>query len=556
MPPRAETSEPTGLPLAPDALPAPAAPPGAGCEAAAGPRRFRRTRLTLPLKAMLMLVTLVIAVVGLGGGIAIATAKSMMHDNKRVQIEEFAYGIAAVLPDGTGAIDPPVIESELRSLWQTKGVDFAMVTDTNMTPIGGYVRDAGAWSYYRTRLLSGDRRLSGQVGKVLDSDVGLPEGLVLAVPVFGSAPGGPSQLVGYLHVAMNSADEAAQVRYLEGYVLLASMGIVLLALPIAGLVARHITVPIQRLAGAARALAQSGSLVRVDLTRSDELGELAETFNQMATTLQAQQENIRNANIDLELKVRERTQELESVNRRLTAEMAEKEDFLRAVSHDLNAPLRNISGMADVLMRKYSASLNTDAVQRLERIQKNVDVECELLNELLELSRIKSRREKMEPVDLHDLAQSVAEAFGADFETRGITFRMLSHLPVMRCEKARIRQVFQNLIDNATKYMRADGPREISVSFRWQGEEAVLSVKDTGMGIAAEDMGSLFRVFRRAKNASMLKIPGKGVGLAYVKSIVETYRGRLWAESYAGEGTTFYIAFPQEHFDMAHEVAA
>ncbi|HVX83788.1 MAG TPA: HAMP domain-containing sensor histidine kinase [Phycisphaerae bacterium] len=554
MPPRAETSGPTPLPPAPDVLPA--APSGAAGDVAAQPRKFARTRLTLPLKATLMLVTLVMAVVGLGGGIAIATARSMMHDNKCVQIEEFAYGIAAVLPDGKGSIDPPVIESELRSLWQTKGVDFAMVTDTDMTPIGGYVRDAGAWSYYRTRLLEGDHRLNGPVGKVMDSDTGLPEGLAIAVPIFGSAPGGPSHLVGYLHVAMNSADEAAQARYLEGYVLLASIGIVLLALPIAGLVARHITVPIQRLAGAARALGQSGSLVRVDLTRSDELGELAETFNQMAATLQAHQENIRNANIDLELKVRERTQELETVNRRLTAEMAEKEDFLRAVSHDLNAPLRNISGMADVLMRKYAASLNADAVQRLERIQKNVDVECELLNELLELSRIKSRREKMEPVDLHDLAQSVADAFGADFETRGITFRMTSHLPVMRCEKARVRQVFQNLIDNATKYMRADGPREIAVGFRWQGNEALVSVKDTGMGIAPEDMGSLFRVFRRAKNASMLKIPGKGVGLAYVKSIVETYHGRLWAESFAGEGTTFYIAFPQEHFDMAHEVAA
>src|SRR6185369_16132318 len=99
------------------------------------------------------------------------------------------------------------------------------------------------------------------------------------------------------------------------------------------------------------------------------------------------------------------------------AEISEKEDFLRAVSHDLNAPLRNISGMASMLILKYKDTMEKDALQRLERIQKNVQVECELINELLELSRIKSRREKIERVDLHELVTMVAEGFSNDLET-------------------------------------------------------------------------------------------------------------------------------------------
>jgi signal transduction histidine kinase len=513
-------------------------------------------RLTLPLKTTLMLLVLLIGVVAVCGGLWIANAQTILNQNKQDQAEEFAYGVAAVLADGAGELNAVGISQQMQAFSQTKGVAFVVVTDTDMNQVAGYVRDARAWSTYRQRITGGEQRLNGHIGKVAESFGSSGEGLAVAAPVFNHAGDRPAKLLGYLHVAMDGSAETGQLRYLEGFVLLASIGVVLLAVPVAGLVARHITVPIQRLASASRALAQSGSLVRVELSRSDELGELAEAFNHMAATLAAQQDDIRRANVGLEQKVRERTAELEAVNRRLLAEMAEKEDFLRAVSHDLNAPLRNIAGMAGVLMSKYGPSLSPDAVQRLQRIQKNVEVECELLNELLELSRIKSRREKIERVDLHELVHGVAEGFAADFETRHITFRMLSHLPVMRCEKARLRQAFQNLIDNAVKYMKEEGRREIAVAIRWGVDEAVFSVSDTGMGIAPDDLPTLFRVFRRAKNASMLKIPGKGVGLAYVKSIVETYQGRLWAESRLGEGTTFHMSFPLNHFEMSQEVAA
>src|SRR5690606_17800233 len=151
---------------------------------------------------------------------------------------------------------------------------------------------------------------------------------------------------GYLHVASGGEAVAAQLRFLQASVLFTCMGVVLLAVPIAGLIAGNITAPIQRLAGAAHALADGDLSHRVSITRSDELGELASAFNRMADTVQEQQEDIRQINAGLEQKVHERTAELEKVNGRLTSEISEKEDFLRAVSHDLNAPLRNIAGMA------------------------------------------------------------------------------------------------------------------------------------------------------------------------------------------------------------------
>jgi signal transduction histidine kinase len=116
--------------------------------------------------------------------------------------------------------------------------------------------------------------------------------------------------------------------------------------------------------------------------------------------------------------------------------------------------------------------------------------------------------------------------------------------------------MFQNLIDNGIKYMRTEGPKEIYISCRMDHDEAVFSVRDTGMGIAKDDLPHLFHVFRRAKNATVMKVPGKGVGLAYAKSIIENYSGKMWAESVEGEGTTFLFAIPRAHFEVTHEVAA
>jgi signal transduction histidine kinase len=295
-------------------------------------------------------------------------------------------------------------------------------------------------------------------------------------------------------------------------------------------------------------LAEGRLSERVRLRRSDELGDLADAFNTMAQRLEDQHAALARAHAGLEGTVRQRTAELQSVNQRLQAEVAEKEDFLRAVSHDLNAPLRNIAGMASMMLLKYGQTFEADALQRLERIQKNVDVECELINELLELSRLKTRRERIEPVNLQELVQAVAEQFSNDLERTGITLQIRTPLPVMLCERARMRQVFMNLVDNAIKYMRPEGPRLIQVSCAPHDDEIVIDVTDTGLGIAEDDLGAVFHVFRRAKSAAVARIPGKGVGLASVKAIIENYGGRLGVQSEPGAGTRFFMELPLKHF--------
>jgi signal transduction histidine kinase len=395
-----------------------------------------------------------------------------------------------------------------------------------------------------------------------------------------------ARLVGYVTLCFSNLEDEQHLARVGHLLVLIGGVAALVSLPLVYVTVHRIFHPIRQLVDAADRIANGDLHAQVAVNRPDVIGTLARSFNEMVKTVRRQQhelgdanmaladanvrlaeanERLEQANQDLERKVAQRTAQLEAANKRLTAEIAEKEDFLRAVSHDLNAPLRNISGMATMLLHKHRDTFQDDVVNRLERIQKNVEVETDLIAELLELSRIKTRRLKLEPVDLGVLVGEVAEVFEHDLRGRGITFVVDTPLPRLNCERARLRQVFQNLIDNAIKYMgegspagdeRSEPVREIHVGCAVRGDEAEFYVRDTGIGIEPDDLDKVFFVFRRGRSAAAQNVAGKGVGLASVKSIIENYHGRLWAESTPGVGTTFHIAIPRSHFEFETQEVA
>ena len=350
-----------------------------------------------------------------------------------------------------------------------------------------------------------------------------------------------TRLVGYVTVTLAEMDNQSALSRI--YVILVLVGciVVLLSFPVVYLMVRRIFTPIRQLVSATERIAQGDLDAKVAIDRPDLIGELARSFNLMVQHVKTQRQELAEANRDLEDKIQQRTSQLEMANKRLSSEIAEKEDFLRAVSHDLNAPLRNISGMATMLLMKSRDKFDADIIHRLERIQKNVEAETDLIAELLELSRIKTRRQKMEPVDVNQMVSDIGEMLENDLKSRGIELMVDNTLPVVQCEKARLRQVFQNLIDNAIKYMgeKPGAAREIHVGCQVRVTEMEFYVRDTGIGIDPEDLSKVFFVFRRGKNTATCNVPGKGVGLASVKSIIETYNGSIWVESELGKGSTF-----------------
>jgi signal transduction histidine kinase len=157
----------------------------------------------------------------------------------------------------------------------------------------------------------------------------------------------------------------------------------------------------------------------------------------------------------------------------------------------------------------------------------------------------------MEPVEINAMVNELRDLFDDDFKTRNIELVIDSPLPVLLCERARLRQVFQNLIDNAIKYM-GDGPKkEIHVGCNAKLTEAEFYVRDTGIGIEPDDIDKVFFIFRRGKNSAVQNISGKGVGLASVKSIIETYNGKIWVESQPGLGSTFHFTINGKYVPSA-----
>jgi signal transduction histidine kinase len=206
-----------------------------------------------------------------------------------------------------------------------------------------------------------------------------------------------------------------------------------------------------------------------------------------------------------------------------------------------------------MLLMKHRDRFDDEIIHRLQRIQKNVDVETDLISELLELSRIKTRREKMEMLETTHLVSELEELFESDLREKQIAFIVDTPLPVLHGERSRFRRLFQNLIDNAVKYM-GDGPlREIHIGCEVHPTEAEFYVRDTGMGIDAEDQAKIFYVFRRGKNSAVQNIPGKGVGLSSVKSIVETYSGSIHVESQPGNGSTFKFTINGQYVPSAQQ---
>ena len=388
------------------------------------------------------------------------------------------------------------------------------------------------------------------------------------VDVYTPVTGADSKRTGYVVVGVSLDREQAQLQSVSYLVAGIGVVMVILSLPVAYGIVYGIFKPIRHLVEATRKMAAGRMDFTIAVNRDDLIGELAGSFKDMMAKvrrhredlnaangklavaneqLNAANKNLSDANSALERKVLERTGQLEAANRRLTAEIDEKEDFLRAVSHDLNAPLRNISGMAAMLLMKHRDRFNEDIIHRLERIMKNVQVETDLISELLELSRIKTRRQNLERVDPAAVVNDLSGVFEEDLRSKQIQLVLDTPLPKLTVERARIRQVFQNLIDNAIKYMGDRPTREIHVGCTVGPDETEFYVRDTGIGIEADELGKVFHVFRRGKNAAVQSVSGKGVGLASVKSIVEIYSGSIWVESVFGQGTTFKFTINGKH---------
>jgi two-component system, chemotaxis family, sensor kinase Cph1 len=256
-----------------------------------------------------------------------------------------------------------------------------------------------------------------------------------------------------------------------------------------------------------------------------------------------QQVHLRTLELKKELSERTRAeQEIEKTNIELLKSNSELDNFAYIASHDLKEPLRGIHNYSAFLLEDYGDKFDPEAKSKLQTLMR--------LTQRMEDSRVGRVDLALKEVDLNEVVYNVLHLLEIRLQESNVTVRIPKALPSVYCDKARIGEVFQNLITNAMKYNDKD-EKWIEVGVIEEGEKVkelgsrIFYVRDNGIGIREKYFETIFMIFKRLHGRDKFG-GGTGAGLTVVKKIIDRHHGHIWVESTYGEGTTFYFTLNME----------
>lgn len=250
------------------------------------------------------------------------------------------------------------------------------------------------------------------------------------------------------------------------------------------------------------------------------------------------EEEVHQLNASLESRVVERTHAVQEANLQLEAINKELEAFAYSVSHDLRAPLRGIDGWSLALLEDYGSSIDEQAKQYLYRVRSETQRMGQLIDDMLQLSRVTRTEMQRNPVDLTTMAKGISTSLREVHTDRRINFTIAPGLTAVG-DEGLLNIVLTNLLNNAVKFTRDRAEAAIEFGEDRQNGSSAFFVRDNGVGFDMAYSGTLFTAFQRLHKAS--EFTGTGIGLATVQRAVHRHGGQVWAEAKVGEGASFYF---------------
>lgn len=388
----------------------------------------------------------------------------------------------------------------------------------------------------------------------------IPEGLQVGLVGGGEATlGGTDETVGAIRLGISP-------RSLDAYIadiLKWRIGIVIAFLVMSTVLiyvfSRRITSPINRLTKEARLIADGHFQQRIPVESHDEIGRLAQSFNEMAQSLEesigendkalADKEKVLGElgrlNETLEERIRARTAEIEAINTELREATEHKSEFYANVNHELRTPVSAIIGYAGLVLRKTEGEISQSQHDNLLKLVNNANHLLELINSLLDLAKIEAGRMdvRAEFVRLDALVAETLSIVEPMMHTGHVQFvsEVAPDIPTLRTDEDKLRRIILNLLSNAAKFTD-EGRIELTAGRR--NGCFKLTVSDTGIGIEPADLERIFEPFRQGSASTDRDYVGTGLGLAITKKFVELLGGEISVASRLGRGSTFTVELP------------
>lgn len=308
------------------------------------------------------------------------------------------------------------------------------------------------------------------------------------------------------------------------------------------LIVRYVIVkPVKHLKDVSDAISAGQLNVRSEIQTGDEFEDLSHAFNRMIRTLVSMQDQLRRVNADLDRKV----DELAQANMALYQSNKLKDDFLATVSHELRTPLNSILGFSEVLLTSEPA-LSEKQRRWVKNIQTSGQQLLNLINDVLDLAKMEAGRMEVcvEEFHISEIVDTMLNMFRPLAEKKNIVLssEIEPGVPAVRQDSGKIQQILWNLLSNAIKFTPEGG--RVTVHVETDGAHLIVSVSDTGIGIAPEDQEKVFEKFRQVGQALTREQSGTGLGLSIVRELAKLLGGNVGLKSELGRGSTFTVTVP------------
>jgi signal transduction histidine kinase/DNA-binding response OmpR family regulator len=349
-------------------------------------------------------------------------------------------------------------------------------------------------------------------------------------------------------VTLALVDAGIQARFINAmqWYLLLGLGLVAVAFVGSALLASRLTGRLRRLRNAADQIGAGKLDTEVAVEGRDEVGRLAERFRAMAGQLREHittlEQRVDERTRDLRLKA----EELARANEDLVRLTKLKSDFLARMSHELRTPLNSIIGFSDLMLAEGCGPLNDEQRDALERVKRNGANLLQLINDILDISKIEADRLALK-LGAVSLRAVVDNAIGtlmlrASDKKIALTAAVGPDLPTLYTDEVRLLQILNNLLSNAVKFTERGGVT-LTAGVA-EDDRVVISVQDTGIGMSPDDLPQLFTEFYQADSSHTRRYEGTGLGLAITKRLTEALGGSVSVQSEVGIGSTFTVTLP------------